>query len=152
MVTASGCIFLAANTGRIMLQQRSVACSYPNTWAFFGGKSELGERPIQTLLRELEEEIGTVPRIQKVYPLHKFTSADKKFIYDTFLISVFEEFVPVLNSESSGFCWVHLEHLPRPLHPGVSSQLGNPDLLSKIKTIRTFDYTDGSDWVKTLTY
>jgi 8-oxo-dGTP pyrophosphatase MutT (NUDIX family) len=151
MIRASGCIFLAANTGRVMLQQRSSTCSYPNTWAFFGGKAELGERPIQTLLRELEEEIGALPSIQKVYPLYKFTSADSKFVYDTFLISVFQEFIPTLNNESSGFCWVDLNRLPHPLHPGVKAQVSNRELMSKIKTIHAFEYMDGPNWLDTLT-
>lgn len=151
MTNASGCIFLATNTGRVMLQHRSSTCSYPNTWAFFGGKAEIDERPIQTLLRELAEEIGTLPKIQKVYPLNKFTSADNKFTYDTFLISVFEEFVPHLNTESSGYCWVTLNKLPRPLHPGVKAQISNRELMAKVKTIHAFDYMDGSNWLDTLT-
>lgn len=150
MTKASGCIFLATNTGRVMLQQRSSTCSYPNTWAFFGGKAELDERPIQTLLRELEEEIGVLPKIQKVYPLYKFTSPDSKFTYNTFLISVFQEFVPDLNSESSGFCWVNLDRLPQPLHPGVKAQISNRELMAKIKTIHAFDYMDGPNWLDTL--
>lgn len=151
MITASGCIFLATTTGRIMLQQRSDSCSYPNTWAFFGGKSESNERPIQTLLRELTEEIGELPKIQKVYPIYKFTSPDGNFIYNTFLISVLEEFVPTLNTESSGFCWARLDKFPQPLHPGVKAQLRNREIMDKIKTIHAFNYTDGSNWLDTLT-
>ena len=74
MITASGCCFLALDTGRIMLQQRSEHVTHPLTWSFWGGKSESDERPIETLLRECREEMGVLPDIEKVYPIHQFTS------------------------------------------------------------------------------
>ena len=150
MIKASGCLFLATDTGRAMLQQRSGDTSHPRTWGFFGGKSENGERPIETLLREIEEEIGVVPDIQKVHPINEFTSPDKKFTYNTFIVTVFEEFVPVLNDESDGFCWVKIGNWPRPMHPGARAQLFNKDILKKIKTIRENASTDGSNWLETL--
>ena len=102
MITASGCIFLSTDTGRVMLQQRSGEVNHPRTWGFFGGKSEGNERPIETLYREIEEEVGLVPDIKKVIPVNKFTSPNKKFIYHTFVVTVREEFTPVLNNESVG--------------------------------------------------
>jgi hypothetical protein len=30
-----------------------------------------------------------------------------------------KEFVPVLNEEHKGYCWVYIEDHPKPLHPGV---------------------------------
>ena len=147
MITASGCLFLAIDTGRVMLQQRSSNSSHPRTWGFFGGKGEKAERPIQTLLRELEEEIGLLPGVEKVYPLNNFVSPDKKFIYNTFVVAVYEEFVPVLNNESDGFCWVKIGNWPRPLHPGVKAQLFNKDIIKKIKTIHNNCAADGSNWL-----
>lgn len=144
---ASGCVFLAVDTGRVMLQQRSTGSSHPRTWGFFGGKGEESERPIQTLLRELEEEIGLLPGVEKVYPLNKFTSPDKKFTYNTFVVAVYEEFVPVLNNESDGFCWIKIGNWPRPLHPGVKAQLFNKDIIKKIKTIHNNCAADGSNWL-----
>jgi len=144
---ASGCLFLAVDTGRVMLQQRSNESSHPRTWGFFGGKGEKAERPIQTLLRELEEEISMLPGVEKVYPLNKFTSPDKKFTYNTFVVAVYEEFVPVLNNESDGFCWVKIGNWPRPLHPGVKAQLFNKDIIKKIKTIHNNCAADGSNWL-----
>ena len=135
MIKASGCLFLALDTGRVMLQQRSGDTSHPRTWGFFGGKSEDKERPIDTLLRELEEEIGMVPDIQKVYPLNKFTSPDKQFVYNTFVVEVVQEFIPQLNNESDGFCWVKIGNWPRPLHNGAKAQLFNRQIIKKIRTI-----------------
>ena len=94
MIQASGCLILALDTGRICLQQRSQNNTHPRTWAFWGGKAEPDERPIETLLRELEEEIGMLPDVQKVHTLHIFTSKNKEFTYNTFVVAVYEEFVP----------------------------------------------------------
>jgi len=135
MIEASGCLFLSSDTGRVMLQQRSGDTSHPRTWGFFGGKSEGKERPIDTLLRELEEEIGMVPDIQKVYPLNKFTSPDNQFVYNTFVVEVVQEFIPQLNNESDGFCWVKIGNWPRPLHNGAKAQLFNRQIIKKIRTI-----------------
>jgi 8-oxo-dGTP pyrophosphatase MutT (NUDIX family) len=149
-MNASGCLVLAIDTGRIMLQQRSGDTSHPRTWGFFGGKAEKDERPLQTLLRELEEEIGLLPDIQKVYPLNKFTSPDKNFVYNTFVVTVYDEFVPQLNDESNGFCWVKMGNWPRPLHNGAKAQLYNKDIIKKIKTIHETSSVDGSNWLDTL--
>ena len=150
MIQASGCLFLAVDTGRILLQQRSQHSSHPRTWGFFGGKGEKNERPIETLLRELNEEIGILPDVEKVYPLNKFTSPDKKFIYNTFVVAVFEEFIPVLNNESDGYCWVKINNWPRPLHPGAKAQLFNKEIVKKIKTILSSCEKNGDNWIDTL--
>lgn len=136
MISASGCIFIAQNTKRILMQQRSNDVKYPGTWAFFGGKSEGDERPVETLLREIQEEIGALPAYEKVIPVSSFTSNDKKFVYHTFAVIVKKEFIPDLNSESSGYAWVDISNTPQPLHPGVLSQINNKFFLKKIKTIQ----------------
>ena len=149
MITASGCIFLALDTGRVLLQQRSGNSSHPRTWGFFGGKAEKGESPFDALTRELEEEIGFIPDVQKIHPLHKFTSPDKRFEYHSYCVTVYEEFVPQLNNESDGYCWVKMGNWPRPLHPGVKAQLYNKSFIKKIKTIHETSPMDGSNWLDT---
>ena len=135
MIIASGCIFLSIDTGRVMLQQRSGAVNHPRTWGFFGGKAEGNERPSETLYREMEEEIGLVPSIDKVIPINKFTSPNKKFIYNSFVVTVDDEFIPVLNNESDGYCWVKIGNWPRPLHPGAKIQFNSKQFVKKLKTV-----------------
>ena len=147
MLYASGCIFLASDTGRVMLQQRSKSSSHPHTWGFFGGKGKLAERPIQTLLRELNEEVGELPAVEKIYPLNIFTSPDNQFIYNTFVVVVFSEFSPLLNNESDGYCWVEISNWPLPLHPGAKAQLFNNEITNKIKTIYQNATSDGKNWL-----
>ena len=119
MIEASGCIFLSSQTGRILLQLRSTKVTHSKTWGFFGGKSEEQERPIETLRREIKEEIGMMPEIVKTIPISKFTSGNGRFIYNSFVVIVKEEFIPVLNGESDGYAWVDIGKWPKPLHPGA---------------------------------
>src|ERR1044071_3888953 len=47
---------------RILLGQRSATRAfYPGVWDAFGGHVELGEGQEQTLIRELQEELGITP-------------------------------------------------------------------------------------------
>jgi len=135
MIQASGCIFLSLSTNRVMFQQRSSTVTHANTWGFFGGKSENDERPIETLLREIEEELGMVPDIQRVIPVNKFTATNGNFIYNSFVAIVQDEFSPILNNESDGYCWVKVGNWPLPLHPGAKVQCKSKQFVKKINTI-----------------
>lgn len=117
-VTGCGALVRASSTGRYLFLLRDKT-SYDNTWGLPGGKIESGESVMDTLKRELNEELEFVLTDQKVVPLETFTSDNQKFVYHTFLLSVADEFVPRLNQEHRGYCWVYLEDHPRPLHPGV---------------------------------
>ena len=44
--------------GRVLIAQRPSEKAMAGLWEFPGGKVEQGERPEQTLIRELEEELG----------------------------------------------------------------------------------------------
>jgi len=134
-IKASGCILLSEDTKRILLQLRTPDRKRKNYWGFWGGGSENDELPVQTIERELTEELGFLPEITKFYPLHKMVSNDESFEYDTFLATVPHEFTPQINGESEGYAWVNYDRYPVPLHPGAKLVLQNPRILSKIKTI-----------------
>lgn len=149
MISASGCLFLSLDTGKVCLQLRADNSKYGGTWSFWGGKSEMNEFPIDTLLRELKEEIGIIPDVEKLYPLHKYVSKDKNFEYNAFVLTVYEEFLPQLNYESAGYCWVNVGMYPKPLHRGARSVLLNSDINKKLNTIlnNKREYI-GKDWVE----
>ncbi len=134
MINAVGAIFLCYKTSRLMLQMRSNKVSHPKTWAFWGGKVEKNELPINALNRELQEEMGILPPIKKIYPLHVFVSKNK-FDYNTFIVTVKKEFVPRLNEESSGYCWVDINNWPKPLHSGAKLVFYDTSCIKKIQTI-----------------
>lgn len=53
---------LMIQSGRILLGQRSPHRQfYPGVWDVFGGHMEAGETQAETLVRELEEELGITP-------------------------------------------------------------------------------------------
>jgi 8-oxo-dGTP diphosphatase len=55
--------------GRVLLAQRPAEKPMAGLWEFPGGKIEPGERPEQTLIRELKEELGIVVREPCLAPL-----------------------------------------------------------------------------------
>ncbi|AUS03002.1 NUDIX domain protein [Vibrio phage 2.275.O._10N.286.54.E11] len=133
---AVGAIFLSIDTGRVMLNLRSETVTYANYWGFVGGKSEGNETPVECLKREITEELGTtVPKLQDIIPFDVFTTKNSKFRYYSFLVLVQGEFVPNLNDESSGYCWVKIGNWPQPLHPGARSTLHNETLLEDFKNV-----------------
>jgi 8-oxo-dGTP pyrophosphatase MutT (NUDIX family) len=108
---------------------------YSGTWGLAGGKIDAGEQVLDSLYRELDEELGYDFTSTKVIPIEKFTSDNGHFSYHTFLIPVNEEFVPMLNYEHRGYCWVSLEDHPKPLHPGVWRTVNFKSVVDKIKTL-----------------
>lgn len=108
---------------------------YAGTWGLAGGKIESGEYLLDSLYRELDEELGFDFSSTKVIPIEKFTSENNKFSYHTFLIPIADEFVPRLNYEHRGYAWVSLEDHPKPLHPGVWRTVNFKSVVKKIKTL-----------------
>jgi hypothetical protein len=57
---------------------------------------------------------------------------DKKFIYDTFCLVVEKEFLPILDHESDGYCWLPLGVQPKPLHHKSKQLVQNSSFMSKL--------------------
>ena len=137
MNEAVGAIFLSKNTGRMMLNLRSESATYSNNWGFVGGKLQNDETPLQTLYREIQEELGnSVPDIEDIIPFDVFSTKNGKFKYYSFVIVVENEFIPVLNHESSGYSWVEIgSYKSLRLHPGAKSTLLNENLMKDFKSL-----------------
>ena len=68
LVLVAACALVDAD-GRVLLTERPAGKSMAGLWEFPGGKIEAGERPEQTLIRELKEELGIVVREDCLAPL-----------------------------------------------------------------------------------
>jgi 8-oxo-dGTP pyrophosphatase MutT (NUDIX family) len=110
---------------------------HSGSWGIVGGKVEEGESVIQALHREIQEELGGEIKDAKIIPIEQYTSDNDKFVFHTYLISVGEEFIPVLNHEHRGYCWVPLDDHPKPLHPGVWRSFKFTAIVDKLRTMET---------------
>ena len=96
---------------------------------------EEGEQAKDALLRELTEEMNFVPDIEKIYPFDMYQSKDNQFRYYSFVSVVEEEFIPVLNHESCGYCWVDFGQWPKPMHQGARTSFCNHKAEERIRLI-----------------
>lgn len=133
-IKAAGALFLSANTKRFLFLLRADD-TYTNTWATVGGRTEIGETVIESLGREIKEEIGFLPLVRKTIPVDLFVSNDNKFEFHTFVCIVDREFVPNLNNEHKGYAWSNIDSFPKPLHPALYNALKNNELKTKIENI-----------------
>jgi 8-oxo-dGTP diphosphatase len=68
LLTVAACALVDAD-GRVLLAQRPAGKPMAGLWEFPGGKVEAGERPEQTLIRELKEELGILVNEACLAPL-----------------------------------------------------------------------------------
>jgi len=68
LVLVAACA-LVDTDGRVLIAQRPAGKAMAGLWEFPGGKVEAGERPEQTLIRELKEELGIVVNEACLAPL-----------------------------------------------------------------------------------
>jgi 8-oxo-dGTP pyrophosphatase MutT (NUDIX family) len=131
-----GALIYARSSNRYLFLLRNKS-RHAGSWGIVGGKIELGETVIHGLVREIREEIGVDYSARKFIPLETFTADNRKFVYYTFVVSVEEEFVPKLNDEHRGYCWVELNDHPMPLHPGLWRSFNFDIVKKKIKTLES---------------
>ena len=133
-IICSSALFYTLDTQRFLFLHRTQT-KQNNVWGLVGGRNESEEIPYKALLREIEEEIGSVPNIVKSIPLETFVSNDEKFSFHTYLCVVKNEFIPKLNFEHNGYAWVSFNNWPKPLHQGLRNTLQNKQNLTKLQTV-----------------
>ncbi|MFN4273215.1 MAG: (deoxy)nucleoside triphosphate pyrophosphohydrolase [Aliihoeflea sp.] len=68
IVLVAACALLDAD-GRVLVAQRPAGKAMAGLWEFPGGKIEPGETPEETVIRELEEELGIDTKTSCLAPL-----------------------------------------------------------------------------------
>lgn len=117
---------------RVLLAQRPEGKALAGLWEFPGGKVEPGERPEQTLIRELHEEIGIDVSEPCLAPLTFASHAYDSFhlLMPLYICRTWEgEITP---REGQTIAWVRAMHLSRyemppadlPLIPWLRDLLG----------------------------
>lgn len=134
-VICSGGLFLAKDTKRFLFLLRTQGKT-AGTWGLVGGKQEpTDSTPVDTLHREISEEVGKTPTIKKIVPLELFVSNDQHFQYNTYVLLVEKEFIPILNHEHSGYAWCSFDDWPKPLHIGVKNSFNNKIIRAKLELL-----------------
>lgn len=134
-ITCNGGLFLSRQTKRFLLVQRTQPKT-AGTWGLVGGKREpTDQTPIDSLHREISEEVGNTPPIQKIIPLELFTSNDQNFQYNTYVLLLENEFIPELNNEHIGYAWCTYDYWPKPLHQALKNSLNNKTIKAKLELL-----------------
>ena len=116
----AGCLFLALNSGNVLIGKRSAKVMEPGTWGTWGGKIDGNENPVEALERELREECGFT---QQADYIGVCVFREGEFEYFNYLVTVKQEFQPTLNDETDDFEWTNINNLPQPLHFGLEDAL-----------------------------
>jgi 8-oxo-dGTP pyrophosphatase MutT (NUDIX family) len=134
-IICSGGLFYSRTTKRFLFLLRTQGKT-AGTWGLVGGKKEQSDDTlVDALKREILEEIGTLPDINKIVPLELFVSSDQNFQYNTYLLVVDNEFIPSLNVEHSGYAWASYDQWPKPLHQGVKNSFNNKIIRAKLELL-----------------
>lgn len=116
-VQAAGTLIFAADTGRVLLLDRTDE----GGWCQPGGHREPGESAWQTAQRELEEETGLAFTGEPAGVLPIETPAG--WDYAVFVLIVPTEAAPVLNFEHRAYTWADPDDCGPHLHPGTAAAL-----------------------------
>ena len=119
MQQRAGLLFLAKNTGRVLLileNQKWTLPTFPRQ---------------KSLLEDAENLLKTYAQ-GRILPIELYLSEDRGFEYGTYVCLVDIEF---LTLETKTLAWADLDHLPKSLHIGLNTTLNNSIIRTKIETI-----------------
>ena len=116
-----GVLLICKETNNFLLLKRCKQASYPNNWAIVSGGIERGEKPLEGIKRELEEETGITDDSIR----YEFFEHQNQLIpyFDFYIGYCDKEYECKLDDENTDWGWFNLENLPKPLFPTLYSSL-----------------------------
>ncbi|MEK7113852.1 MAG: NUDIX hydrolase [Patescibacteria group bacterium] len=96
----------------VLLQKRDSNVIGGNKWAFFGGRNEGTENPIETLAREVKEEIGLSVDVDKLKMLYEYVPKPPLFYRYVFTLPLSSDAVVHLM-EGQSYGWIPYEDIEK---------------------------------------
>ena len=112
---------VAKDTNKFFMLHR---VNYPISWSALAGGMEGEENPIETVKREIKEEIGLDPDLVKNIKIVGTSNimGHTHYVMVGFVDTEFK--VPKLQkNENDDYGWFTEKNLPSPLHPGFKKSL-----------------------------
>jgi len=97
------------NNDKVLLLKRGSNVHCPNVWSFPGGKAQTKESPLQTAVRELQEETALVGNLWRHIGNHQHQYDAQKLCFSFFLCH--DDGQSLVQAESE-YQWFKLKHLP----------------------------------------
>lgn len=110
----------------LLVHRRPDKRAYPDVWDLPGGVMEVGESELDTLARELHEELGVRIATPSASHLCRVTAgpADEPALLSAWLVREWQGMpANVAPEEHDDLRWFGLEELPPPPHPHVRTAL-----------------------------
>ena len=99
-----------SQTNQVFLHQRDANTKFnPNAWAFFGGLNEHGEAPIDTFIREMEEETCLSVTKEEVIHLYDYMNIELNTYRYVFFVKTNVSKDKLKLGEGAGFDWVSMQ-------------------------------------------
>lgn len=117
----AGVLIKCLTTNRVLLLLRND----PNPkWALMSGGMDAGEKPIETLEREIREELKIESKGLVQFEFDREEHIPEKnrtfYYYKGFTMS---EFIPTLDHENLDYGWFSKDKLPSPLYKGLAEKI-----------------------------
>lgn len=106
----AGGFFYNPKKNEILLHKRDGNTKInPHKWTFFGGSSENNEKPLQTFIREIEEELGVKLFGEEVVPLCDYLNEQENMWRHVFYAISEKQKSEMVLGEGADFDWVSLD-------------------------------------------
>ena len=106
----SGGFLYNPKTKEVLLHKRDDKTDVnPNKWGFFGGSSEGDETPVQTFIREMQEELGIELVESEIIPLCDYENIKRNTHRYVFYVVSGKKKEEMVLGEGADFDWIPLE-------------------------------------------